>query len=271
MIHVHIPLPTNAPFMLSPLFVHPTQTPTSFPNTVSLPPASKALCECWCCSRTTHCIFQNSVFSQCGVGFWRGLYDLAVEMPLSSHLFEYLLPPREPALLWMILPLQYLTYTNINFYSALPPQASLCSSAALTTVDILLAPSALCSHSSIPAPGCSASWEQPGWHPPQFICLFWVTSFTHSLMSQFTILCLSSTTGELYPCSFHVQPQHYPFQPGIEIMPPTSFQILCKADVPHGHSHPPSSRTPSHFCSFPCCRGREYRSDFEKWFSFKGF
>lgn len=121
LIQVHIPLSINAPFMLSPLFMHPTQTPTSFPNTVSLPLASKALCECWCCSRTTHCIFQNSVFSQCGVGFWRGLYDLAVEMPLSSHLFNYLLPPHEPALLWTILPLQYLTYTNIKFYSPLLP------------------------------------------------------------------------------------------------------------------------------------------------------
>lgn len=121
LIQVHIPLSINAPFMLSPLFMHPTQTPTSFPNTVSLPLASKALWECWCCSRTTHCIFQNSVFSQCGVGFWRGLYDLAVEMPLSSHLFNYLLPPHEPALLWTILPLQYLTYTNTKFYSPLLP------------------------------------------------------------------------------------------------------------------------------------------------------
>lgn len=51
----------------------------------------------------------KTVFSQCGVGFWRGLYDLAVEMPLPSHLLKYLLPPREPALLWMVLPLQSLT------------------------------------------------------------------------------------------------------------------------------------------------------------------
>lgn len=90
-------------------------------------------------------------------------------------------------------------------------------------------------------------------------------------MSQFTILCLSSTTGELYPCSFRVQPQHCPFQPGTEIMPPTSFQILWKADVPHGHSHRPSSRTPSHFCSFPCCRAGSIGQILKSDLAFKDF
>lgn len=46
------------------------------------------------------CIFQNSLSAEWG-GFWRGLYDLAVEMPLSSHLLTYLPPRCEPALLRM--------------------------------------------------------------------------------------------------------------------------------------------------------------------------
>ena len=47
-----------------------------------------------------HCIFQNSLSAEWG-GFGRGLYDLAVEMPLSSHLLTYLPPRCEPALFRM--------------------------------------------------------------------------------------------------------------------------------------------------------------------------
>lgn len=116
--------------------VLPLSCPSSSRTQHKHPPPSQILF--LCLQHQWHCVSADvaqeqltasfkTVSLHSGVGFWRGQYDLAVEMPLSSHLFQYLLPPREPALLWTILPLQYLTYTNINFNSPLLPQASLCS------------------------------------------------------------------------------------------------------------------------------------------------
>lgn len=139
LVHTHIPLLTNAPCILS---VGPPSLCTQHKHLLPkccfspVPFAPKALWgSCvhfllW--SRTNPRIFQNKVFLQCGVGFWRGLYDLAVEMPLSSHLLEYLLPPCEPAVLKMrFVPLHHapdlLPMPIPTFIHHFLLQASLCS------------------------------------------------------------------------------------------------------------------------------------------------
>ena len=82
----------------------------------------------WCCSRTTHCIFQNKVFPQCGVGFlkrpiWLSCGNATIlpsaQMPPTSSWASLAVNDTSPPVSYLH---QYQLLLTIS-----PPPASLCS------------------------------------------------------------------------------------------------------------------------------------------------